>query len=310
MKHVKSLISIILSLTIAVSMIIFCIPSASAATVFTENDVVYSIVSNFEAHVYGYKGTDTVVEIPEKVGARVITAVDSTAFFQNETVEEIILPDTVLSIGDMAFMFCTNLKTVKIPVYLNSIGDFAFLGCSSLSDIDINSNISSISISMFEQSGISSIKIPYNVSEIKNQAFRNCKNLTSVVIPDSVKTISKSAFENCTSLESAVIMQSVTSIDSSAFANCPNLIIYGYEDSYAQQYANENNIPFVIIPEYEIGDIDLNGRVDVNDATEIQRYSAELVSLTDEQILLADMNADGLINISDATAIQKYIIMN
>ena len=56
-----------------------------------------------------------------------------------------------------------------------------------------------------------------------------------------------------------------------------------------------------------IGDVDGDGVVNINDATLIQKYVAELVSLTPDQIKAADTNGDSDVNINDATMIQKYI---
>lgn len=56
-----------------------------------------------------------------------------------------------------------------------------------------------------------------------------------------------------------------------------------------------------------LGDVDLNGVVDVRDATALQKYLAEIIELNEEALLNADMNQNRSINITDATAIRKYI---
>lgn len=56
------------------------------------------------------------------------------------------------------------------------------------------------------------------------------------------------------------------------------------------------------------GDVDMDGYVTVSDATEIQKYIVELVTLTDEQILAADVNNDGTVDITDARLINQYIV--
>lgn len=56
----------------------------------------------------------------------------------------------------------------------------------------------------------------------------------------------------------------------------------------------------------ELGDVDNNGNVTVNDSTIIQKYMAGLVSLSAEELLRADVNFDGVVNIKDVSAIQKY----
>ena len=104
-----------------------------------------------------------------------------------------------------------------------------------------------------------------------------------------------------------MIPKATTSIASNAFRNCPNLTLYVYKDSYAQQYAEEKSIKYEIIPEYEIGDVDMSGIVDIRDATLIQSYSADIKELSDYQLSIADVNADGAVNVTDATQIQRIL---
>ena len=61
---------------------------------------------------------------------------------------------------------------------------------------------------------------------------------------------------------------------------------------------------------YAIGDVNLDGRVDILDATEISKYIVSISTLSDVQRELADYNHDGLINIVDATEILKLIVGN
>ena len=56
-----------------------------------------------------------------------------------------------------------------------------------------------------------------------------------------------------------------------------------------------------------IGDVDQNGAITVSDVTEIQKYCAEMISLTDNGIVSADVDKSSYVNIKDATAIQYYI---
>lgn len=308
MKRLKSAVSVILTIVLIVSMAAISIPSANAATLFRDdNNVVYSIISNWEAHVYGYEGTEPVVTIPNKIGARVITAVDDKAFYKNETVQEIYLPESVEKIGMMAFMYAVNLEYVDIPVSVGSIGTFAFAGCTSLNEIDLTSVITEITASMFQQSGITHFETPYNVSTIASRAFQNCNNLESVTINNSVKTINEKAFLNCTSLTSVIIPETTTSIDASAFTNCPNLTIVGYFDSYAEEYALANDIPFEPIVNYALGDVDKDGDVTIYDVTLIQKALAGIYSFGKEEDYLADVKRDGSVSIDDATAIQKFL---
>ena len=60
-------------------------------------------------------------------------------------------------------------------------------------------------------------------------------------------------------------------------------------------------------PQFEIGDTNLDGRINIRDVTAIQRHLAELELFTEEQLALADTNGDGEIDIADATHLQMYL---
>ena len=88
------------------------------------------------------------------------------------------IPDSVTSIGDNAFSYCTSLTSIEIPNSVTSIGNSAFYDCDSLT----------------------SIEIPNSATSIGNSAFYDCDSLTSIEIPDSVTSIGNSAFYNCNNL--------------------------------------------------------------------------------------------------------------
>ena len=58
---------------------------------------------------------------------------------------------------------------------------------------------------------------------------------------------------------------------------------------------------------YIMGDVNLDGKVDINDATLIQKAAAKFESLSELQTKLADVSGDGDVTVKDATFIQKYI---
>ena len=56
-----------------------------------------------------------------------------------------------------------------------------------------------------------------------------------------------------------------------------------------------------------IGDANMDGKIDVRDASEIQRYLAEFITFTDKQMKAADCYSNGVVEIKDVTVLQKYI---
>jgi len=123
---------------------------------------------------------------------------------EDTEITNLIIPNSVTSIGNYAFDGCSGLTSVTIPNSVTSIGEKAFLGCS----------------------GLTSITIPNSVTSIGWSAFSGCSGLTSVTIPNSVTSIGWSAFYGCSGLTSVTIGSGVTSIGGSAFngADIPTII--------------------------------------------------------------------------------------
>ncbi len=61
------------------------------------------------------------------------------------------------------------------------------------------------------------------------------------------------------------------------------------------------------VPSVKLGDVNGDGIVSIIDSTEIQKYLAEITTLTDTQLKAGDVNGDGIVSVMDATDIQKYL---
>ena len=112
-----------------------------------------------------------------------------------------------------------NIKSYVIPSSVTSIGDWAFLGCRSLSGIIIPSSVTSIGKSAFSScDSLSEIVIPSSVTSIGDSAFYGCDSLSEIVIPSSVTSIGDSAFFSCFSLKYISIPKSVICLNGNPFA--------------------------------------------------------------------------------------------
>lgn len=60
--------------------------------------------------------------------------------------------------------------------------------------------------------------------------------------------------------------------------------------------------------EYELGDVNLNGYIEMSDVTLIMRHAMMLNMLSGQQLELADYNGDGCVNIADATAVMRFVL--
>ena len=142
------------------------------------------------------------------------------------------IPNSVTSIGNSAFYYCSGLTSITIPNSVTSIGDDAFRGCS----------------------GLTSITIPSSVTSIGNSAFGYCSGLTSITIPNSVTSIGNSAFEYCSSLISIVSeIVKPFEIESNVFSNysTPALIVPKGTKSAYQSTAGWNKFTNIVeVSEY------------------------------------------------------------
>ena len=127
-------------------------------------------------------------------------------FLNGVEIKDLVIPNSVTTIGDYAFNDWRSLTSVTIPNSVTSIGERAFSGCSSLTRLTIGNSVTTIPYDCFYGcSSLTSVTIPNSVTTIGDYAFNYCSSLTSVIIPNSVTTIGTEAFGRCSSLTSVHI---------------------------------------------------------------------------------------------------------
>ena len=160
------------------------------------------------------------------------------------SVEKITFPSTI---KQFSIYNCQNLREVIISEKAEEIESFGISKCALLESIVIPENVSEDAIDYGAFSGCKSLKsinIPDKIRYINQYTFSGCSSLKDLDLSKNVIDIGRGAFLECTSLERINIYESVTNIADDAFEGCDKLTIYGIKDSYAEQYANEHNIPF------------------------------------------------------------------
>lgn len=204
--------------------------------------------------------------------------------------------------------------------------------------------VTGIGLWVFENSAAERVVLPSTLKYIDMCAFYGSDNLKYVELNEGLQKIGLAAFRNCTSLKSIYIPDSVTEIGDGAFAGCTNLIIFGLKDSYAQQYAKDNDIPFFIICEKSekngknnykgffnlnelktVGDIIYavstekntveitDGAFNAVDASKAVGTGCKLILSDDENmaditvIVQGDATGDGVRNISDYEMLKLYL---
>ena len=223
-------------------------------------------------------------------------------------VTAVVIKDGVKSIGNYAFYNCQKLKSITIPDSVTCIGDWAFGGCISLTTITLPDSITEIGYGAFYNSGLKHLTIPDGVTEIFNFTFDRCPDLETVILPETVTRIGEMFNYDYESHTKLLIPESVVSIaDEGSFTNKRQSIL-GYEDSYAQRFATEHDIPFEAVTK---GDLNFDGTTTIEDATQMQKSLAEFSGVPSAEnsavIKLADVNGDGKFSIRDVTEMQRHL---
>lgn len=162
-----------------------------------------SIDSDMKSQFYGYKyydgrevtddsadfelveGTQSVrctnltktgtITVPYKIGDTIVTGIADNAF-ENSLCYEVILPNTIESVGASAFKNATNLMEISIPDSVTSVKESAFEGCSSLNIMHWSDN----------------------TAMILANTFKDCAALGELYIGEIVHVIDETAFNGCT----------------------------------------------------------------------------------------------------------------
>ncbi len=174
------------------------------------NSIVY--LADEETTIDGYDNITSII-IPNSV-----TSIGEDAFYYCTSLTSVTIPDSVTEIGDAAFCDCKSLTSITIPDSVTKIGGAAFLGCISLEGVYISDIAAWCRIDIKYHPYLTSNPLFY-----AHNLYLNGELVTNLVIPDGVTEIGSYAFEFCYSLESVTIPDSVTEIGKEAFRSCTSL---------------------------------------------------------------------------------------
>jgi hypothetical protein len=130
------------------------------------------------AVITSYIGRDPVMLIPAGIDSHDVTKIGQRAFKDNTLITGAVIPGSVETVDNYAFMGCSNLKKVCLQDGVTRVNYGAFLNCTSLNTVEL----------------------PDTVTNIGSYAFKGCTSLTKLTIPSSVTSIQATAFDSCPNL--------------------------------------------------------------------------------------------------------------
>lgn len=264
-----------------------------------------------------------------------IEFINAGAFQNNIYLEKINIPSNLKYIGEEAFAYCDSLKEINIDSPKLNISPYAFYGDRQL--VNVNLNVKSIDNNVFQNcTSLKNLILSNNIEKIGVETFYNCSSLENISLPDSLKIIGCGAFskysEEENSIKSITIPSNVKVIGAlpRAKGEAPtsglyipstdplteeqpcvfssDCMIYGYQNTEAELYANENNLKFIPLDlKY---DANQDGNIDIADVVTVASYvvNPEKNSISEQAVINADVqNSGNGLDANDCLMIQKYI---
>jgi len=181
-------------------------------------DKAFNWCEDEDSYVLTYNDTLESIMIPDTV-----IRIGNHAFRNCLILDGIVMPQSLRIIGEHAFSGCKALSKVNLPESVIEIGDAAFCGCEALTSINIPNSLSKLSDSVFSECAFSQISIPDTIKEIDNYAFYLCKNLKSISVPTSVNKFGVGLFGGCSSLIEVELPNTLDELGYEFFSGCVSL---------------------------------------------------------------------------------------
>ena len=148
------------------------------------------------------------------------------AFAFNQTIQTVNLPNSIKNIGFYSFAGST-LNNIALPEGLISIGGGAFNGCSSLTgELNLGecTSLKSIGVMAFNScTRLTNITLPEGLTSIEGSAFRYCISLEYITLPSSITSIGDDAFLYCGRLKEVIIDSAYVYTNATSTSACGSL---------------------------------------------------------------------------------------
>lgn len=140
------------------------------------------------------------------------------------TLQEVSLPEGLISLDEFAFMDCQKLQEIRLPKSLKTLGRGTFAGCHALPEIELPEDLETVGEgALMNCLSLTSVVIPASVIEMGDRPFSGDWALKTVEIKGNVPRLSSSSFHECDALQEVLITGSVGTIGDDAFMDLDSL---------------------------------------------------------------------------------------
>jgi len=203
----------------------------SVQSFVTEEGDIYNISDHDRNEVFGiYSERKGSFKVPESVFSEEtgltynVVGLGCRAFYCNDWLKEVVLPDGIIEIGSQAFEKCGDLVSVTMSDSVRIIGHYAFANCTKLLMDCLPKRL--LFIGQYAFYGCNSIKtiyMPNNIEQISNSAFAACRRLKEIKLNGKLTYIGQCCFKDCVVLESICFPSSLGKIGDRVFEGCSGL---------------------------------------------------------------------------------------
>lgn len=184
--------------------------------------------------------------LEEIVFSKNLKTIGAYAFVWCSNIKELIIPDSVVSIGDNAFRGCSSAEKLVIGSNLKTIGDRAFYECSSIKEAVLPESVEEIGSDLFAHCNeLENVDIECEITVITDGMFFGCENLKHIDIPKTIAAIGNQAFRYCTAGLTLATTDKLNYIDWFAFNDSQNIVVFGDKGSYTESFCLTRKIRFV-----------------------------------------------------------------
>ena len=273
---------------------------------------------------YNYSDeTATEMVLPSYIGALKVTSLASD--FSAESVapiKSVVWTENINRIPAFTFLNFSDLETVTIPDSVISFGYATFAGCDNIKDVYYGGTEEQWSMIDFGTANekLKNANIHFTENETTSVTTDPAESTTADTVPESTvtdpaesttaetepeSTVTEPA--ESTTAETAPVSTVTEPEESTPAATVPESTVTDPTESETATTEPTQGTTTVVQPEFELGDVNKDNKLNIKDVTAIQKYIAKLITFDEVQVLLADFNGDKKVNIRDVTTIQKKI---